>query len=217
MLEYSSAAYKNTQIECKNRKIYTIDDEKTDVQCYIMAEKRKLHIIFRGTDSFKDWITDFQFWKKSIPYKDVNPEVKVHTGFLNAYKHRGVRDKIHKFIKKDIEKVTITGHSYGAALATLCAVDLEYNFPKKDYEVYLFGSPRVGNKAFRDSYNKRVFKTFRVNNGNDIVTKIPFGVMGYRHIGIAIDVGLPRIFGAFSFNAHKPSSYYINILKSYLI
>jgi hypothetical protein len=31
----------------------------------------------------------------------------------------------------------------------------------------------VGNRAFAKSYNRRVFKTLRVENGNDIVTRVP--------------------------------------------
>lgn len=81
------------------------------------------------------------------------------------------------------------------ALAVLCAVDLQYNFPSKDCEVILFGCPRVGNRAFQRSYNQRVFKTLRVENGNDIVTKIPLALWGFRHVGIPIRIGTPRCFG----------------------
>lgn len=109
--------------------------------------------------------------------------------------------------------MNVMGHSYGAALAVLCAVDLEYNFPRKDYEVFLFGCPRIGNRAFKKSYNKRVFKTFRVDNSNDIITKIPFALWGYRHVGIKIHIGIPRILGVVSFNDHRPQKYYTNLFK----
>lgn len=214
ILEYSSIAYKNIQPKYNCVKEDTIDDKITDVQCYIRKYKTELYIIFRGTNSKKDWITDFKFWKKTVPYDNMLSKIRVHTGFINAYKSKNVRPKIQSLITDDIERVNVTGHSYGAALATLCAIDLEYNFPEKDYEVILFGSPRVGNRAFKKSYNKRIFKTFRVYNGNDIVTKIPFAFLGYRHVGIGIHVGVPRIFGVFSFHQHGTISYYLSILNS---
>ncbi len=213
MLEYSSGAYKDIQSTKVNQQIYTIHDKRIDVQCYVRVIGKKFYITFRGTDSLKDWLTNFQFWKKPIPYKD--PQVRVHTGFINAYSNE-VKGKIHKLITEDSEEIIISGHSYGAALAILCAEDLQNSFPQKNYEVFLFGSPRVGNKAFKELYDKRIFRTFRISNGNDIISKIPFRFMGYRHVGIAINIGFPRILGLFSLKNHKLSEYYASILKSYL-
>lgn len=43
----------------------------------------------------------------------------------------------------------IIGHSMGAAMATLCALDLRFTLqPQSDVRVYTFGSPRVGNDVF---------------------------------------------------------------------
>ena len=108
-------------------------------------------------------------------------------------------------------KITVTGHSLGAALAVLCAIDLQYNFENHDIEVYLFGCPRVGNAAFAKSYNKRIFKTLRVSNGNDIVTKIPPAILGFRHVGTEIHIGRLRLPHIFSFNQHRPQNYYRNL------
>lgn len=144
---------------------------------------------FGGPTRPKTGQHNLAFWKKCIPYDNTCSKIRVHSGFLAAYKDPHVRGRIHRFITSDIHTVHIMGHSLGAAMAVLCGVDLEYNFPHRDYEVYLFGCPRVGNKAFQTSYNRRVFKTLRVENGNDIVTKIPLWIMGYRHVGIPIHVG----------------------------
>ncbi len=102
----------------------------------------------------------------------------------------------------------MAGHSYGAALAvTLRRRPRRYHYPCLDYEVLLFGCPRVGNRAFRKSYNKRVFKTLRVENGNDIVTKVPPALWGFRHVGVKIHVGAPRLPGVVSLNQHRPQYY----------
>ncbi len=97
----------------------------------------------------------------------------------------------------------------------LCGVDVEYNFPEKEIEVIVFGCPRVGNSAFAKSYNKRVFQTVRVENGNDIVTKVPFILMGYRHVGMKVHVGRPRLPFFVSALAHYPASYYQNMIKRF--
>lgn len=109
----------------------------------------------------------------------------------------------------------MAGHSYGAALAVLCALDLEYHYPHRDFEVFLFGCPRVGNRAFRKSYNKRVFKTLRVENGNDIVTKVPPTIWGYRHVGVKVHIGVPRLFGMISFNQHRPQYYAASLFRKF--
>ncbi|HPP68988.1 MAG TPA: hypothetical protein PLU77_07910, partial [Clostridiales bacterium] len=75
--------------------------------------------------------------------------------------------------------------------------------------------PRVGNLAFIRSYNKRVFKTFRAENGNDIVTKLPPAIFGYRHAGIKVHVGQMRLPLVFSFNQHRPENYAKNIIRDF--
>jgi len=207
-LELSAIAYKQIQPVYPESRLTVIDDPDTGVQCYLRRRGGILSITFRGSDSDQDWKTNLAFQKKTIPYGNTGSKIRVHTGFINAYKSNAVRGTIHGMISEDIRQVRISGHSLGAALAILCGVDLEYNFPEKDYEVVVFGAPRVGNRAFRDSYNKRVFKTLRIENGNDIVTKLPFAFLGYRHVGIRIHVGKPRLPLAFSFKEHYTQSYY---------
>ena len=213
LLTCSAIAYQQIQPRQEGIRLVVIDDRPTDVQCYLRFYGRKLLITFRGTNSCKDWMHDFAFWKKCIPYGNTQSPIRVHTGFLNAYKSKGVRGEIHKLITDDIESVTVTGHSYGAALSVLCAVDLQYNFPDKHVQAAVFGCPRVGNKAFASSYNKRVFLTLRVENGNDIVTKVPFAFLGFRHVGIRVHCGTKRLPLVLNPLDHYPQRYYQNLLQ----
>lgn len=212
-MELSALAYKDTQPYTPGEVIAVIDDERTDVQCYIRRRGAALYITFRGTDSVKDGITDLKCYQKVIPYGNTSSKIKVHAGFIGAYKNPALRCKIHSMVTPDIHCIRVCGHSYGAALAVLCAVDLEYNFPHKDYEVFLFGCPRVGNRAFQKSYNKRVFKTIRVENGNDLVTKVPPILLGYRHVGIRIHIGSPRMPLVGSVRNHDSRAYYARLFK----
>lgn len=210
-LELAGTAYAPIQPRGQTR-LVTIDDAPSGVQCFLRREEELLRVTFRGSDSPTDWRHNFQFCKKCIPYDNANTSIRVHTGFLNAYKAPQVRRRIQDMVSANVRKIQVSGHSLGAALAILCALDLQYNFPDRDIECIVFGCPRVGNAAFRDSYNKRVFKTIRVENGNDIVTKVPLWLMGYRHVGVRITVGAPRLPGMVTFRSHDPRRYYQSLL-----
>lgn len=215
-LELSASAYRDIQPYSDHTCTAMIDNRQSGVQCFLRRKADILRITFRGTDSPKDWNTDFAFRQKVIPYDNTQSKIKVHTGFLNAYKMRGVRDEILKSITCDTHYVKISGHSLGAALAVLCAVDIQYNYPDRDIETILFGCPRVGNRAFMLSYNKRVNNTVRVENGNDIVTKLPFVFMGYRHVGAKLHIGPARFPLRLSACDHYPHKYYSALLNKSL-
>lgn len=212
-MELSALAYKDVQPGC----CYTlIDSPESDVQCFLRKREDTLYITFRGSNSAKDWKNNLTFWKKTIPYDNTESKIRVHSGFINAYKAPDVRYAILSALKPGIRCIRISGHSQGAALALLCAVDIEYNFPHLDIEAVVFGCPRIGNHAFKSSYNKRVVKTVRVENGNDIVTKVPFALWGYRHVGAKLRVGSPRIPLCFSLLDHYPYKYYSALLTEHM-
>jgi len=74
----------------------------------------------------------------------------------------------------------ISGHSLGAALATvaanLCSDDANLGFAG----LYTYGSPRVGNRGFGDRITPSV--VFRFQNDSDVVTQVPVG-FGFRPVG----------------------------------
>lgn len=207
-MEIAGLAYAQTQPMVFGRLEAEIDDPATGIQCFVRRRGEILSIAFRGSDAPKDWRTNLAFCKKVIPYNNSASKIKVHAGFIRAYKEPQIRERLQALVTPGIRRVELCGHSYGAALAVLCAVDLQYNFPDRDFEVMLFGCPRVGNRAFQRSYNRRVFKTLRVENGNDIVSKLPPALWGYRHVGIRIHVGAVRLPGVISVRQHHPQAYY---------
>ncbi|MFZ4617904.1 MAG: lipase family protein, partial [Rectinemataceae bacterium] len=66
------------------------------------------------------------------------------------------------------------------------------------------GAPRVGNKAFMESFNRRVPHTFRYRYANDLVTHLPPAVFGFRHVPQPKQLGKP---GFPSAKAHYLSNY----------
>lgn len=145
-------------------------------------------IVFRGSDEMQDWFANFFIAKKKIPYEGTNPKIRVQSGWVNEYKE--IREFIHEKVK-DFKEVIVTGQSLGGAIATLCAVDIQYNFGIK-IECLPFGSPRVGNKCFAESFIKRVPNTQRFVHGRDLVTMFPPRLFGYRHVCDMISFGPKR-------------------------
>ncbi len=209
MMELVGLSYQSQQPIFSDTKLNVIDDDQTGIQCMIRQKRNVLTIVFRGTDSWKDMMTNLQFFQKKLINR--NDRIRVHAGFSSRYENCQIRKCIRFYVTDQIDTIRLAGHSYGAALAALCALDLQLLFPKKDYEVFLFGCPRIGNKEFAAFYNHRLFKTLRIENGNDFVTKIPFRILGYSHIGTKIHVGKMKVFGCISFMQHSCRKYYANL------
>lgn len=153
--------------------------KETDTQAFLVVKDDRSYAVlaFRGTEPTKatDILTDVKAGMVSAI------EGRVHKGFIHAY--RSVEKEIEASVARlgDIP-LYITGHSLGAALATLATQCLEQNpvFRDQIAACYTFGSPRVGNVEFDKELKSPVY---RVVNTTDIVTVIPLIAMGYIHVG----------------------------------
>ena len=198
------------------------------------AENRKelgvLYIIVRGSDEGMDWKQNLRFRnlpiikfftkeeKKTTPYKNVNSKIRTHIGFTIDYKK--IRDSLLKRVKSgNYKTIILTAHSKGSSISTLAAVDIQFHFPGLEIINIPMASPRIGNKEFVESYDKRVPRTLRIVNGEDYITKIPFVSWGYRHVGTLLKIGklnpfcwIP-VFRAFGSFYHYPKKYLENIKK----
>tara|TARA_B110000503_G_C7026088_1_gene361894 strand:- start:138 stop:863 length:726 start_codon:yes stop_codon:yes gene_type:complete len=140
-------------------------------QAYLLKDTNGIHVLsFRGTEVSQksDILADLKAGK--------NLEAcggKVHVGF------KGEINKIWPAIEKaiaNIDTLYVTGHSLGAAMATIAASRMQ----SKVTALVTFGSPRVGNQEFINSLN---VTHYRVQNNCDDVTKVPFRLSGFRHHG----------------------------------
>ncbi|WP_017301844.1 lipase family protein [Nodosilinea nodulosa] len=169
------------------------DNGFTDTQVAILNQLNsdRLYIVFRGSDKSVDWINNFEFRQQIYPYGDGNTDVQFHRGFMMAY--FAVRKQLLEAMDKFVgQHVVVTGHSLGGALATIAALDIQYNLGQKrdlSFEVYTFGSPRVGNSAMVKSYNGRIPNSYRFIHGWDIVTRVPRTWQGFDHVDKAIQIG----------------------------
>lgn len=132
-------------------------------------------LVFRGTNSPRDWLTNIRIGQGRAVGGGL-----VHDGFFDAL--HGVWDDVRCAIRFLDCPYFCTGHSLGAALATLAAARL-FRTSMPPHSVYTFGSPRVGNREFAASLKSRGL--FRVVNGNDCVVRAPpsIGTLDYCHAG----------------------------------
>ncbi|RDW24617.1 Alpha/Beta hydrolase protein [Yarrowia lipolytica] len=138
--------------------------------------KKEKYIVFRGTFSLADAITDALFLQEPYladlpPLNTTNinstsnsarvdcPDCEIHDGFQKAYRETMVNMQGHlvAFLRNNTDyKLIVTGHSLGAATALLMGINLKnLGF---DPMVITFGQPRVGNKAFADYADSLFFK-----------------------------------------------------------
>jgi len=153
------------------------NNNKTDTQAMLVTNGRYAVLAFRGTEVSKvmDMKTDVRAVKVPVL------EGRVHAGFADAYKsiEKDILDAL-KQVKN--QPLYITGHSLGAALATIATQYLERDHRIRDQiaACYTFGSPRVGNREFDREFKSSIY---RVVNTTDIVTVVPLLSMGYIHVG----------------------------------
>lgn len=146
--------------------------DNNGTQGFLAKSHRYAILAFRGTqpDELRDIIQDV----KAFPI-DFDGGGKVHSGFKQALDHvwSQIKPRLEALEASGIP-VWYTGHSLGAALATLAAA----RHPPA--ALFTFGSPRVGDRDFHKNISADVH---RAVNGADLVTILPPPGPSYRHIG----------------------------------
>lgn len=154
--------------------------ERRETQCLAMANNNAIVVAFRGTEpgKLKDWMSDLdtQFCEGCFGL--------VHNGFNLALSH--VWAELNACIaafQDQGQSLWVTGHSLGAALATLAAAGWRAQ-DKPVHGLYQFGAPRVGDRVFERTFNQDFgARNFRFVNNADLVTRVPLRAMGYSHVG----------------------------------
>lgn len=109
LMELSADAYLAVQPLCRGENMTFIDDRRSGVQCAVRRAGSTLTIAFRGTDSKADWRSNFRFCKKTIPYDNEASPIRVHEGFLSAYKCDAVRGRLQRMMTPQIRRIRVTG------------------------------------------------------------------------------------------------------------
>jgi hypothetical protein len=131
-------------------------------------------VAFRGTQpgNLKDLVED----ARSNPVK-FEPGGRVHAGFLDAY--QSIAQPIADWLAAtDHRRLVLTGHSLGAAMATVAAAT------RPDARLVTFGSPLVGDAGFARLFAGNDIR--RYVDCADLVTSVPPGLLGYVHVASEI-------------------------------
>jgi mRNA-degrading endonuclease YafQ of YafQ-DinJ toxin-antitoxin module len=183
-----------------------LENKTTSTQCYILEKEDFVIVAFRGSqvknvktnlqDIIIDWMTDGNL--DLVPFNitgdfPVHLNGKVHKGFRKAFNsiwNKSSRKnvnlaKVFQTLSEKGKPVWFTGHSLGAALATLAAGCYQGNVQG----LYTFGSPRVGDRDFVEALTEKlsIVEVYRFIYKDDIVTKVPLidlDLEVYKHIGI---------------------------------
>tara|TARA_B100001093_G_scaffold3139_3_gene3241 strand:+ start:12143 stop:12829 length:687 start_codon:yes stop_codon:yes gene_type:complete len=157
-----------------------LEDKTTDCQAFVTTNEKDIIITGQGTTTIKDWMIDFQIYRKRVSYLN---DTLVHAGFVKAYD--SVREDIHKEVRRLIEegkyeRIVCTGHSLFGAIATIAGLDcsLKYDMPVC---CVTFGSPRVGSKEFVKCFNDNIDGSFRCVQNKDPITFTPLPIR-FKHV-----------------------------------
>ena len=198
-----------------------ISDKETDVQVGITINdnEKRICVVFRGSNSAKDWYYNLQMKKMFIKQSKYG-NIWMHKGywsqlFMTNLYYR-IFTQLQLILNQNPEyKLFITGHSAGGALSTLLGYLLSCDMPAQKIQIVSFASPRIGNYGFKcDFDNKANLSHHRVTNRNDLVTATP--LLNYYHCGNKIYLRSKESILCYRSNVwtHSTDSYHANLLDT---
>lgn len=160
-------------------------------QCFVVNNDNFVVVSMRGTeiDNFwgavTDWLNNLEFGLKPDDSGGL-----VHEGFMEDVAEvwndntGGLKSYLKPLLAGGTRTLWITGHSLGAALATLVAERAARDGGFVVRGVYTYGSPRVGDIQFKQNYEARGLNaiTYRVLHDIDVAQKL-FPGAAYTHVG----------------------------------
>lgn len=154
---------------------------------FVLTSKTTNIIIFRGTQRTTEWIGDVLLFQKRY---EGFADSKIHSGFADIY--QGLAEQTCEIASQLNPSLPcyISGHSLGAALAILAAVDIALKVPKlkEQIRLYTYAGPRVGNPNFAQMHSQVVPNCYRIFNLADSIPLSPPTIFRndiYSHVGQA--------------------------------
>jgi hypothetical protein len=152
-----------------------IEHKKSDTQGFVAIKDKSIYVVWRGSESKKDFQNDASIDK--VPF--INEGEKVHIGFKYCWESvvgdtYNAIDTALENLQGEATNIIVSGHSLGGAVATLYAYSIKNHYPHYNIKSLTIGSPRVGNKVFKENYDKSGIDTLRIVHNNDLVTHTPY-------------------------------------------
>jgi len=188
LLNWSCYFCNNNSDVSQFKPVATVYNSSTDIFGYVGYTGTIAQVVFRGThaSSLENWVDDLNF-AHTVPYPTI-PNAFVHSGFYSSW--ISVRQQVLTALKLVYTKIEPTefyfsGHSLGAAISVLAAVDIGYSL-NVPITCYNYGDPRVGNAEFAAYFDEHIDTTYRIVNQADIVPHLPTKSLGFWHIATEV-------------------------------
>jgi predicted lipase len=145
---------------------------------YAKEEGDLLTFCFAGSNDFKDWMENIQFFK-------LTEGNTIHKGFYDAWS--SFKEEVGKiatdFLTRRAKgKILVVGHSRGGAMAILCARHLAKNL-KYANTLVTFGAPMLGDETYHNEFETLPIEATCLQNGWDIVCSLPPEKFGFFRVG----------------------------------
>ena len=150
----------------------------TTLYAAVDEASRTAYVVFRGTDSLLDWVVNLSCVPVPFFHPWAHAALSCPGSWHDAGSCRGVRAHEHRF-----DRVVISGHSLGGALAMACAYELHRERFAIDRCVTIGAPPiytALSAATVEDAIGTRVM---RISRTQDIVPRVPPPWLGYRHVG----------------------------------
>lgn len=152
-----------------------IENKKSDTQGFVATKGKSIYVVWRGSESKKDFQNDASIDK--VPF--IEDGEKVHIGFKYCWESvigdtYDAIDTALEMLAGETTNIVVSGHSLGGAVATLYAYSIKKHYPHYNVSSTTIGSPRVGNKTFKENYDNSDIDTLRIVHNNDLVTHTPY-------------------------------------------
>ncbi|KAJ7628922.1 alpha/beta-hydrolase [Roridomyces roridus] len=154
------------------------------------AQDQSVVVAHEGTDpdNILSLLNDAEFLLEDIDTtrfpQAAGKGIQVHSGFQSTFERTadGILSGVQAALAQNgANKVLVTGHSLGAALATMTGAMIKAAVPPSvDVVITTFGLPRGGNQAWANFLDSNAPVTF-VTNQNDPVPTVPPLLFGYAH------------------------------------
>jgi len=154
--------------------VYWIYDKSHDTNGYIgyTPSQSTIYVSFRGSETIQNWIDNLDAILTNYPRCS---NCEVHKGFYSA-EQDSIANVVNQVLalkaKYPSYSVIVTGHSLGAAVATLTALDL-IAAGVSPVRMFNFGSPRIGNDEFAAYASSILTDKSRVTHHLDMVVHCP--------------------------------------------
>ena len=167
----------------ENLKNLVVGDQLLGFIAQSEENENKIFIVFRGTREPAEWLNNLRPKPQAFLAREDLGEVR--RGFNRMYtQQQGTKETIAATLTRFFDdhpdllsnaQIYVTGHSLGAALATLATLHIAEMAQQRNItpllSLYTFACPRVGNEKFAEHFD--ALRCYSIINTEDLIQSVP--------------------------------------------